>query len=64
VKISEIREMDEPTLQATVKDLEEELFKLQLQNSTHQLDSPIMVRKVRRDIARCRTILKEREGHG
>ena len=64
MKISEIREMDEPTLQATVKDLEEELFKLRLQNSTHQLDSPIMVRKVRRDIARCRTILKEREGHG
>ena len=64
MKTSEIREMDEPTLLATLRELEEELFKLRLQNSTHQLDSPIMVRKVRRDIARCRTILKEREGYG
>ncbi len=64
MKTGEIREMDEPTLRATVRELEEELFKLRLQNATHQLDSPIMVRKVRRDIARCRTILREREGNG
>jgi large subunit ribosomal protein L29 len=63
VKTGEIRDMDEATLRATVRDLEEELFKLRLQNSTHQLDSPITVRKVRRDIARCKTILKERERH-
>jgi large subunit ribosomal protein L29 len=56
--------MEEQTLRATVRDLEEELFKLRLQNETHQLDNPIMLRKVRRDIARCRTILKERARNG
>ncbi|MFN2432870.1 MAG: 50S ribosomal protein L29 [Gemmatimonadota bacterium] len=61
---AELRDMDLPTLQATVRDLEEELFKLRLQNVTHQLESPILIRKLRRDVARCRTILKERESDG
>ncbi len=64
MNVTEIREMDEATLRATVRELEEELFKLRLQNVTHQLDSPITVRKVRRDVARCKTILKERERNG
>jgi large subunit ribosomal protein L29 len=64
VKTPEVRDMDDATLRATMRDLEEELFKLRLQNATHQLDSPITVRKVRRDIARCKTILKERERNG
>jgi large subunit ribosomal protein L29 len=56
--------MDEATLRTTLRELREELFKLRLQNVTHQLDSPITVRKVRRDVARCQTILKERELNG
>ena len=59
-----MRDMDRATLQATLRDLEEELFKLRLQNVTHQLESPILIRKLRRDAARCRTILKERETNG
>jgi large subunit ribosomal protein L29 len=58
-----MRAMDVQELRQTLRDLEEELFKLRLRNATHQLDSPILVRKVRRDVARCRTILKEREAH-
>ncbi|HEY7460276.1 MAG TPA: 50S ribosomal protein L29 [Gemmatimonadota bacterium] len=64
MKVTELREMDEATLRTTMRELEEELFKLRLQNVTHQLDSPITVRKVRRDVARCKTILKERERNG
>jgi len=64
MKTSEIRDMNQAALQVTVRELEEELFKLRLRNSTHQLDSPITIRKVRRDIARCKTILKEREPNG
>lgn len=59
-----MREMEEQALRETLHDLEEEFFKLRLQNATHQLENPILVRKVRRDIARCKTILKERELHG
>jgi large subunit ribosomal protein L29 len=64
MKSSEIRAMDEASLKAALRDLEEELFRLRLRNTTHQLESPIQVRKVRRDIARCRTILKERVADG
>ena len=64
MKATEMRDMDEATLMQTVRELEEELFKLRLRNTTHQLESPIQVRKVRRDIARCRTILREREANG
>jgi large subunit ribosomal protein L29 len=56
--------MDEQSLRATVRDLQEELFKLRLQNVTHQLDSPIAIRRIRRDLARCLTILRERASHG
>lgn len=58
---SEIRDLELQTLRETVRELEEELFKLRLQNVTHQLDNPIMVRKVRKDVARCKTILREKE---
>ena len=64
MRASEMRDMELGTLRQTVRELEEELFKLRLQNATHQLENPIMVRKVRRDVARCRTILRERERHG
>ncbi len=68
MKTAEVRDREDAALRETVRELEEELFKLRLQNVTHQLENPIQVRKVRRDIARCRTILrereKEREGHG
>ncbi|MBA2564775.1 MAG: 50S ribosomal protein L29 [Gemmatimonadetes bacterium] len=64
MKAAELRDMDLEGLSQTVRDLEEELFKLRLQNVTHQLESPIIIRKLRRDLARCRTILRERESNG
>jgi large subunit ribosomal protein L29 len=42
------------------RDLEEELFLLQLRRATSQLENPMKVRAVRRDLARCRTIHRER----
>lgn len=62
MKAAEMRDMDVEGLRATLRELEEELFKLRLRNVTHQLESPITIRKLRRDVARCRTILGEREG--
>ena len=64
MKAAEVRDMNVEGLRQTVRDLEEELFRLRLRNVTHQLESPIMIRKVRRDLARCRTVLREREIHG
>ena len=64
MKVAEIRDLELEGLRQTVRELEEELSKLRLRNATHQLDNPIMVRKVRRDVARCKTILMERERSG
>ena len=57
---SEIRNMSDAELDVRVRELEEELFMLQLRRATSQLENPMKVRAVRRDLARCRTIARER----
>ena len=57
---SEIRNLSDGELEVRTRDLEEELFLLQLRRATSQLENPMKVRAVRRDLARCRTIHRER----
>lgn len=57
---SELRDMSEAELETRTRDLEEEMFMLQLRRSTSQLENPMKLREVRRDLARCRTIHRER----
>lgn len=57
---SELRDMSEGELETRTRDLEEEMFMLQLRRSTSQLENPMKLREVRRDLARCRTIFRER----
>ena len=57
---SEIRNMSDAELEVRTRELEEELFMLQLRRATSQLESPMKLRAVRRDLARCRTIHRER----
>jgi large subunit ribosomal protein L29 len=52
--------MSEGELETRTRELEEELFLLQLKRSTSQLENPMKLRSVRRDLARCRTINRER----
>ena len=61
MKAEEIREFDETELSARLKELQEERFKLRFQASMMELENPGTMRRVRRDIARLRTILRERE---
>jgi len=61
VKIKEIRDLDADELMQKNKELVEELFKLRLRHTTRQLESPAMMSSVRKDIARIRTVLRERE---
>ena len=61
MKVEEIREMDAPALEVRLKELKEEQFKLRFQASMMQLESPSLVKKIRRDIARIKTVLRERE---
>ncbi|MDQ3387957.1 MAG: 50S ribosomal protein L29 [Gemmatimonadota bacterium] len=51
-------------IQAHLDQLREEQFRLRFRAATSQLENPMLVRTIRRDIARIRTILRERELSG
>jgi large subunit ribosomal protein L29 len=57
----EIRDWDDTEIRARLKSLTEEQFKLRFQASMMQLENPSLLRNIRRDIARLKTILRERE---
>lgn len=61
MKIEKIREMTEIELNAEVKKLKNELFNLRFQHVTGQLENPIKMRDVKKEIARVKTIIKEKE---
>ena len=61
MKAAEIRELTLDDLRSRVKDLEDQSFRLRIQKSMGQLEAPAKVREVRRDLARIKTILREKE---
>jgi large subunit ribosomal protein L29 len=61
MKIDEIKQLSVEELKKRLTDEEENLANLRFQLATSQLESPIKVRTVRRDIARIKTLLRERE---
>lgn len=60
VKAKEVRELSDQELQEKLKQLKAELFNLRFQHATMQLENPMRIRQVKRDIARVHTILTER----
>jgi large subunit ribosomal protein L29 len=60
MKASEIRELDVTELRTREKELDDQLFRLRIQKSMGQLETPVKVREVRRDLARIKTILREK----
>ena len=61
MKIQDIRDLSTQELEEKIKDLKEELFNLRFQNATNQLDNPVRIASVKKDIARVKTVLKEKE---
>jgi len=61
MKISKIREMSSPELEKELSELKSELFKLRFSLATNGLDNPLKVREVKKDIARIKTVLRQRE---
>ena len=61
MKARELREMSQDELQQNLADLKSELFNLRFQLATGQLENPMRIREVKKDIARIKTILRERE---
>jgi len=60
VKTNDIRKMSVEELNKTLKELKEELFNLRFQNTINQLDNPHKIADVKKDIARVKTILNEK----
>lgn len=61
MKIEKMREMTEVELNAEFKKLKNELFNLRFQHVTGQLENPIKMRDVKKEIARVKTIIREKE---
>ncbi|MFB5663015.1 50S ribosomal protein L29 [Alteribacillus sp. HJP-4] len=61
MKANEFRNLTTTEVEEKTKSLKEELFNLRFQLATGQLDNPGRVRIVRKDIARAKTVLRERE---
>ena len=61
MKASNMRELTDEELRQKVSGYKEELFNLRFQMATGQLDNPMRIRDVKKNIARCKTVLRERE---
>ena len=61
MKNNKLKDMSSPELEKELSALKSELFKLRFSLATNGLDNPLKVKEVRRDIARIKTILRERE---
>lgn len=61
LKASDFRNMTTAEIEKKIRDLKEELFNLNFQKATGQLENPARIREIRKAIARAKTVLRERE---
>ena len=61
MKANEIRKMSSAELEAKLVELKKDLFMLRMQHATNQLDTPLQIAAVKKDIARIKTIIRENE---
>ncbi len=64
MKNTKIKEMTSPELEKELSELKTELFKLKFSLATNGLDNPLKIREVKKDIARIKTELRQRELNG
>ena len=61
MRVDEVRELTVDDIKARVAELEEERFRLKFRSATEPLENPLRLRTIRKDIARLKTVLTERE---
>ncbi len=61
MKAKEIRDLTDEELARKVNDMKAELFNLRFRLATGQLDNPMVIKSVKKDMARVKTIIRERE---
>ena len=60
-EIAKIRDMNDAELQKRLKELKEELFNLRFQHAINQLDNPMRLKAVKKEIAIVKTIMRDNE---
>ena len=61
MKVNEIRGLSAAELETKLADLKKDLFMLRMQHATNHLDNPVKISAVRRDIARVKTVIREKQ---
>ena len=60
-EIKEVRSLSVEKLEEKLQELKKDLFMLRMQHATNQLDNPMQIAAVKKDIARIKTIIREKE---
>jgi large subunit ribosomal protein L29 len=61
VTATEVRDLTDEEIREKISETREELFRLRFRSATQQLENPLLIRQLRRDVARMMTVLRERE---
>lgn len=61
MKTIDVRELTSDEIAARIEQLQEELFRLRFRRATVELENPMLLRTIKRDIARLKTVMHERE---
>ena len=61
MKAIDVRKMSSAELETKLADLKKDLFNLRLQHATNQLENPVRIAEVKKDIARVKTIIREQQ---
>ena len=64
IDVAELRDLSVDDLEARAKELEDQLFRMRIQQSLGQLDAPLKLRYTRRDLARIKTVITEKQSKG
>ncbi|HXY62116.1 MAG TPA: 50S ribosomal protein L29 [Nitrospirota bacterium] len=64
MKIRDLRDLSNEELEAKAADIKKELFNLRVQQAMGQIENPMRLRILRKDIAKAKTVLKEKYGRG
>ncbi len=62
MKASELRDLGVDELGARERELADQLFRMRIQKSMGQLEAPVKLRSVRRDLARVKTVIRQKRG--
>ena len=61
MKASEVRKLSSAELETKLGEMKKDLFQLRLQHATNQLENPIRIAELKKDIARVKTLIREHE---